>query len=104
MLGVDASGEAVRSFVEEDDDVVQHHVLVRDAERMNDRLAPVVGLAQPEAVLRYREHARRTVQAAGFELLEFQQERSEEHTSELPALMRPSYAGLWLQNKNRFTN
>ena len=47
--GVDAAHEAVRAFVVEDDDVVEFHLLRRDALRMDHRIAAAVGLAQPES-------------------------------------------------------
>src|SRR3546814_2239303 len=48
-----------------------------------------------------RSEARRAVQdAAGF-LVELGQERSEEHTSELPSLMRISYAVFCLKKKKK---
>ena len=54
-LGIDPALELVFGAVKEDHHILQMLALVGDAQRVDHRLLLLIALAQPQAVLRYRQ-------------------------------------------------
>src|SRR5690348_6243039 len=73
---IDSPRIAIKPFIVEDDDVFEMNTLIRDAQRMHDRLTITVALPQPQARRRDGKLRRLTVNIARFEPRILLQERS----------------------------
>src|SRR3546814_4093524 len=79
--------------------MTEHRAVERRAQRVARRLRFVIGLAGDDR----RQAVRMKREAGRADARRRRRERSEEHTSELPSLMRTSYAVLCLNKKNQHT-